>query len=183
MNHVQLVSAGLHRENGLDPEISLRLYQIYVLPVLLYGMEVVFSRQKSVEVLDKSKKHYIKHLLSLPVTTADRAMYILSGTLPVEAMAHQRVLTFFENISRLPESSVEKQLAKQQLAVRSLDSNSWFICVKKLCIMYGLPDCREILEKTQSKNSRKATVGKAINCYWSERLYRLWLLCIRVLNG
>ena len=33
-----LMSAGLHGENGLDPETSLHLYQIYVLPVLLYGM-------------------------------------------------------------------------------------------------------------------------------------------------
>ena len=36
--------------------------------------------------------------------------------------------------------------------------------------MHGLPDCRKILEKLQSKKSRKATVGKAISRYWSERL-------------
>ena len=59
-----LMSAGLHSENGLDPEASLHLYQIYVLPVLLYGMEVVFPRPKLMEVLDKFNKHNIKHLLS-----------------------------------------------------------------------------------------------------------------------
>ena len=41
-----LMSAGLHGENGLDPETSLHLYQIYVLSVLLYGMEVVFPPPK-----------------------------------------------------------------------------------------------------------------------------------------
>ena len=70
-------------------------------------MEVVFPRQKFMEVLDKFNKHNIKHLLSLPVTRADAAVYVPSGTLPVEAMVHQRVLTFFGNISRLPESSVD----------------------------------------------------------------------------
>ena len=37
-----LMSAGLHGENGLDPKALLHLYQIYVLAVILYGMELVF---------------------------------------------------------------------------------------------------------------------------------------------
>ena len=78
-----LMTAGLHGENGLDPETSFHLYQIYVLPVLLYGMEVVFPRPKFMEVLDKFNKHDIKHRLSLPVTVADPAIYLLSGTLPI----------------------------------------------------------------------------------------------------
>ena len=106
------MSAGLHGENGIDPETSLHLYQIYVLPILLYGMEVVFPRLKFMEVLDKFNKHNIKHLLSLPATVADPAIYLLSGTLPIEAMIHHRVLTFFGNISRLSDSSIEKQLAE-----------------------------------------------------------------------
>ena len=36
--------------------------------------------------------------------------------------------------------------------------------------MFGLPDCSEILEKPQSKHSWKATVEKAINRYWCDRL-------------
>ena len=143
-----LMAAGLHGENGLDPETSLHLYQIYVLPVLLYDMEVVFPRPKFMEVLDKFNKHNIKHLLSLPVTVADPAIYLLSGTLPIEAMIHNRVLTFFGNVSRLSDSSIEKRLA-----VKSLDRHSWFIGVKKLCIRYGLPDCTEILEKPRSQHS------------------------------
>ena len=90
-------------------ETSLHLYQICVLPVLLYGMEVVFPRPKFVEVLKKFSKHNLKHIMSLPVTTADPAVYILSGSLPVEVMIHQRVLNFFGMICRLSESSVEKQ--------------------------------------------------------------------------
>ena len=72
-----------------DPETSLHLYQIYVLPVLLYGMEVVFPRPTYMEVLEKFNKHNLKHIMSLPVTTADPAVYILSGNLPIEAMIHQ----------------------------------------------------------------------------------------------
>ena len=171
-----MMSAGLHGENGLDPETSLHLYQIYVLPVLWYGMEVVFPRPKFMEVLYKFKKHSIKHLLSLPVTVADPAIYLLSGTLPIEAMIHHRVLTFFGNVSRLSNSSIEKRLAERQLAVKSLDSHSWFIGVKKLCIRYGLPDCTEILEKSRSKHSWKATVTGMIG-------YSQWFHYTQALNG
>ena len=185
-----LISAGLHGENGLDPETSLHLYQIYVLPVLLYGMEVVFPRPKFMEVLDKFNNYNIKHLLSLLVTAADPAINLFSGTLPIEAMIHHRVLTFFGNIGRLSDSSIEKRLAERQLAVKSLDSHSWFVGLKKLCIRYRLPDCIEILEKPWSKHSWKSTVEAAINSYWNNRLqsvvplYRSlkWLACAKTTN-
>ena len=74
-----LKSVGLHGDNGLDPEISLHLYQTYVLPVPLYGMEVVLPRQKYMEMLDKFK-HNIKYMLSLPVITEDPAVLSRSTT-------------------------------------------------------------------------------------------------------
>ena len=108
-------------------------------------------------------------MLSLPVKEADPAIYLLFGTLPIDAMIHHRVLTF-GNISQLSDSSTEKRLAERQLAVKSLDGHSWFVVVKKLCIRYGLPDCTEIFEKLRSKHSLKSTVEAAINSYWNDRL-------------
>ena len=100
-----LMSSGLKR--GLDPETSLHIYQIHVLTVLLYGMAVVFPRPKFIEKLNKYNKHNLKYILSPPITTADPAVSILSGTLPIEGMIHHTILNFVRNISRLPESSVE----------------------------------------------------------------------------
>ena len=89
-----LMSSGLHGENGLDPETAIHLMQIYVLPVLVYGMEVVLPTRKFMDILEKFNKKFLKMILSLPVTTADPAVYIISGTLPIEAIVHKRVLTF-----------------------------------------------------------------------------------------
>ena len=114
-----------------------------------------FPRPKFIEKLDKFNKHNLKHILSLPITTADPAVYKLSGTLPIEAMILQRVLTFFGITSRLPESSVENQLAVCQLTVKTLDSNSWFVAVGKLCIMYGLSDSVDLLDNPPTKASWK----------------------------
>ena len=77
------------------------------------------------------EKHNLKRMLSFPITKADPAVYILSGTLPIEAMIDQQALTFFVNISRLPELSVENQLAFHKLKVKTLDSNSWFVAVRE----------------------------------------------------
>ena len=43
----------------------------------------------------------LKQILSVPITVADPAIYILSGVLPVEALIHKRILSLFGNITRL----------------------------------------------------------------------------------
>ena len=92
------------------------------------------------------------------------------GTLPAEAMIHQRFLTFFGNIARLPDTSVERQLALRQLSVKSMSSSSWYNAIKKLCILYDLPECTEILHNTPTKAKWRSTVHKAVKKYWSDRI-------------
>ena len=70
-----LMPACLHGENRLYPEPSLHLYQIYVVPVLLYGLGVVLPRPKYLALIEKFNKKYLKCLLSVPVTVADAADY------------------------------------------------------------------------------------------------------------
>ena len=120
------MSSSLDGENGLDPEIAIHLMQTYVLPVLIYGMEVDLAKRKYIDMLDKFYKTFSKMILSLPVNTAEPAVYTLSGTIPVEATIYKRSLTFFGNICRLPETTIEHRLAVRQL-VKSFTSHSWFI--------------------------------------------------------
>ena len=121
-------------------------------------------------------------MLSLPVTVADPVIYLLSGTLPIETMIHHRVLTFFGNVSRLSDSSIEKRLAERQLAVKSLDSHSWFIGVKKLCIRYGLPDCTEIW-KSHGRNTHGRLQLKQLSIVIGMIGYSQWFHYTQALNG
>ena len=89
------MGSGLHGENGLDPEMSTHLLQTYVLPVLVYGMEVVTPKAALMERLERTYKNFIKQILSLLVTVADPAVYVLSGAVPVEAVIHKRALMLF----------------------------------------------------------------------------------------
>ena len=127
-----LMPAGLHGENGLDPQTAVHVFQIYVLPVLLYGLEVAVPSKSNLDTLEKFLRTSLKQILSLPTSTASPVVHILTGILPVEAMVHKRILALFGSICRLNEDSVEKRLCRRQISVKSYSSHSWFIIVKEL---------------------------------------------------
>ncbi|MCG8047714.1 MAG: reverse transcriptase domain-containing protein, partial [Candidatus Thiodiazotropha endolucinida] len=165
-----LMGAGLHGENGLDPDSSIHILQTYVLPLLVYGLEVLLPRKTLLDKLERAYKKFLKQILSLPNSTADPAIYILSGTIPIEGVIHKRALTLIGNISRLPDDSVEKKIAVRQLSVKGENSHSWFIDVKHILIKYGLPSPWEIMESTPTKFSWKRQVKKQVDAYWVDAL-------------
>ena len=81
-----LMASGLHGENGLDPETRAHLIQIYVLPVLIYGLEVILPKPVLVDKVSRAYKKILKQVLSLPSTVADPAVYVISGALPIEGI-------------------------------------------------------------------------------------------------
>ena len=165
-----LMGSGLHGENGLDPETSIHLLQTYVLPVLVYGLEVVLPKASLMDKLERTYKKFVKHILSLPVTVADPAVYVLSGAMPIEGVIHKRALVMFGSLCRLGEALVEKRLIRRQLAVKSFESSSWFVEVRKLFIKYDLPDCWDVIDEPQSKTKWKSAVHKRVNDYWAEHV-------------
>ena len=98
--------------NDLDPETSVQLYQVYVVPTLVYGLELILPEQRLVDSLERTNKKFLKHILSLPNTTADSAVYILTGTIPVEGVIHKRALSLFGNVCRQEKNSTEQRLAQ-----------------------------------------------------------------------
>lgn len=165
-----LMAAGLHGENGLDPETSIQLINIYVLPVLVYGLEVLLPNRTLTDKVERVYRRFLKQVLSLPDTVADPACYILSGAIPIEAVVHKRALSLFGNICRLGETAVEKQLARRQLAVKSIDSNSWYIAIRRFLIKYSLPEGQSLLDDPPTKTKWKAIVNRCVNSYWCSRL-------------
>lgn len=125
-----LMAPGLHGHNGFDPETSVQLYQIYMLPALVNGLEVILPEQRWIDTLERNIKQFLKHTLSLPNPTADPAVYILTGTIPIEGLIHERVLSLFGNVSRSGDGATEWQLAKRQLTMKTFNSKSWFIAIK-----------------------------------------------------
>lgn len=146
-----LMGTGFHGRNGLDPETIINLLKIYVIPILNYGMEILIPLGKQLETLHLYFKKLVKQLLSLPRNVADPAIYILSGLMPIEAQIHVKALTLFGNISRAPKTSTEWRIAERQLQVKSSNSHSWFIDIKKICLKYGIIDCYKYLQSPLTK--------------------------------
>jgi len=59
------IKSGIHGTNGLNPRTSYKIYQVYVIPRLLYGLETLHLHEKDLELLavsilirSKDCKHY-----------------------------------------------------------------------------------------------------------------------------
>ena len=120
--------------------------------------------------LETFQKKIIKQILNIPSNTADSAVYVLSGLLPIEAQIDKKILTLFNNICRQEDSSVEKQIAWRQLTVKTLESNSWFIAVKKILWKYKLEDISFYLENPITKLKWKNEINKVVNEFWHEEI-------------
>jgi hypothetical protein len=55
-------------------------------------MELIIPKATSLIQLELFQKRMLKQILSLPTRTADAAVYVLSGILPVEAQIHKRII-------------------------------------------------------------------------------------------
>ena len=93
-----LLASRLHGVNGLDPLTSFHIVKIYILPVLLYGLEIIQLNKHQIEQLELYQKKLVKQILSVPTNAQDAAVYILSGLLPIEAQLDGKILTFFNNV-------------------------------------------------------------------------------------
>ena len=121
----------------------------------MYGLEVVLPNKTLTDKLERVYRKFLKQVLSLPDTVADPASYILSGAVPTEAVVHKRALSLFGSICRLGKTAVEKHLARRQLAVKSIDSSSWYISIRKIFAKYSLPDGWNLLDDPPTKQNGK----------------------------
>ena len=48
-----LMNTGVHGTNGLNPQTSYKIYQCYVMPRLLYGLEILSLNQKQLDILSR----------------------------------------------------------------------------------------------------------------------------------
>jgi hypothetical protein len=66
-----LIKTGVHGTNGLNPRTSCKIYQVYVIPRLLYGLETLNLKKKDMATLSSFHIGTLKRLQSLPIRTAN----------------------------------------------------------------------------------------------------------------
>jgi hypothetical protein len=85
-----LMNTGLHGTNGMNPLAAIKMYEAYVIPKLLYGVEILPLNATQTALLSKFHIANLRRLQSLPTRTAIGIVYLLVGAMPIEAEIHRR---------------------------------------------------------------------------------------------
>ena len=64
------------------------MWNVMVIPCLLSGAEIWALRPAEIEPMERFQRKVMKQLQGLPDNTANAAVYLLSGVLPVAAILH-----------------------------------------------------------------------------------------------
>lgn len=161
-----MMGAGLHGRDGLTPSASFHLWMTYVIPRLLFGLEVVTMKKSDVQRLELFQRKFLRRIQFLPESPfpATCAIYAIIGAKPVEFILDQAILTLFGSILR-DEDSIEYRLAVRQLAMKSLTATSWFSNVRRILMKYDLPSAYDLLENPLSKSSWKTLTNDKIKTH------------------
>ncbi len=140
-----LIGVCLDGHDGLDSPASMCLTTAYVLPRLLHSLEAVILSAGLVAQLSHFFKNLIRQFQGLLPNVATPAVFLLMGTLPIQALLERKHLSFFGAITRLDQNNPLRQVAIRQLACKSPMSKSWFSGISNLGRKYGVNIHSEVL--------------------------------------
>ena len=110
-----LMNTGLHGTNGLNPETSYVIYKCYVIPRMLYELEVIHLTKTQLNQLERYNLRTLRQIQALPQRTASYAGYMLLGALPIETEIHKKQLSILHAVissdNKCLRDVVQRQLA------------------------------------------------------------------------
>ena len=163
----KLLGIGVHGGNGLNPCHSSKILNTYVWSVMLSGTEALVLRRADMDKLEDFYRSTLRRIQNLPQSTANCAVYLLIGVIPVEGLIHLRMLTLFGNITRLGERHPLRELALRQLALAR--PHSWFCHLHKIAELYKI-NITHALISPWKKEHWKEHCRTAVRCHWHRTL-------------
>ena len=164
-----LMGARLHGLVGVGPEVGKHIYQTYITPKLLHGLEAIILTNPEIKELEEFYRCHLRYIQHLPKSTATPLLYLLLGVPPIEAQIHIRTLNILHTmISRT--DSVEFKLVERQLAMKEHTSNSWVWQSQNLLNIYKLRSAFKLLNHTIPKEKWKRMVKASVLKWWEDCL-------------
>jgi hypothetical protein len=87
----------INNESIQKPDTIVHLLQVYAIPILTYGLEILHPSRTELQTLEICYRKILKQKLSIPTNTADPAVYILAGAIPIESRIHKLTLGMYVN--------------------------------------------------------------------------------------
>jgi hypothetical protein len=144
------MGSGFHGTNGMDGVTSYKIYHTYVLPRLIYGLEVLPLKKKHVENLETFHRKSMRYLQSLPQRIATAAIYLLVGTIPIETELHKRKLSLLCSMLASDNSKI-KEIINRQISVSYDNEDSFFCSIRDILILFDVPSITDLRANLPSK--------------------------------
>ena len=160
---------GIARNHRGNPAASVRVVNMYGIPVLLSGLGSLVLLKSEIQMIDHHHKEILENLMRLHPYTPQCVVSFLAGSLPATALLHQKMLSIFGMICRL-KSDILHHHASQVLVASRPSSKSWFIEIRNLCLQYGLPHPLTLLQSNIPKEAFKKLVKQHILDFWEIKL-------------
>ena len=161
-------SAGMARSHRGNPAASLRVHQLYALPVLLNGLASLVLSQAELKILDNHHKNTIQNIQRLHYNTPRAVVFLLAGSLPFRAVLHLRQLSLFSMVSHLHGNPLNTH-GRHILNNAPQSARSWFQQVRSICDQYGLGQALELIDNPEDKKAFKTKAKAQVMKYWHEQ--------------
>ena len=155
----------------MSPATAYQVYKTYVLPRLLYGLEVLPLKKSHITTLEKFHKNSLRKIQSLPERTATAAVYLLLGAVPTEAEIHERQLSLLHAILNSDNRRI-KEVLDRQISVNLDNKDSFFYKIIQVLDQYNLPNIVALKQNIPSKNEWKIVINRTLTKYLTESLVR-----------
>ena len=162
-----LINTGLHGTNGLNPQTSYVIYKAYVIPRLLYGLEIISLNKSQHSELERYHLDTLRQIQSLPKRTASASVYMLLGALPTEAELQKRQLSLLHSVLT-SENQCLQDVVQRQLACSFDNVHSFFYITSQVLEKYQLPSISQILISNLSELKWKHLYKTAIESFWTK---------------
>ena len=164
-----ILHTGMSRNHRCNPQASLRIEQLYGIPVLLSGIGSLVLSHKEENLIDQHHKEILTGLQRLHPRTPRSVIYFLAGSLPGIALIHLKQLSLFGMICRLPNSILHKH-AINIFSSQTISPHSWFHQIRDHCLAYGLPHPLKLLTSPLKKDRFKKMIKSRVIDYWEKTL-------------
>ena len=136
---------------------------------LKHSPQIMIIYDQHVQQLEQLQRSIMKRIQCLPVGTATSAAYGLLSIRPIQQELDIRKLTLLGNVL-LNKNTLEFEIAQRQLAVKSIESKSWFADCNLLLYKYNLPNIYHVIDNIESFEGWKVLIKKQIDSYVKKRV-------------
>ena len=96
-------------------EIAMKIWNIYAIPNIIYGLEYIAINDKIIEDIEKIQLSFIRSVFKLPIHTKREILYNISGVMPVKWILHKLRWNFLSFIDKGEEHRWSKIALKNQI--------------------------------------------------------------------